>query len=89
MPKPKSLILSMTVDRALKSHNCQHNANHRIRKGDVRLGGRQSRSPDYYCMRCAQRFIEKAQSELVSLASRLSSSAEPGVAVGSVTGESS
>jgi hypothetical protein len=37
MARPKSFILPMSVDRALKSHTCKHNEKHGIAKGDVRL----------------------------------------------------
>jgi hypothetical protein len=72
MPKPKSLILSMSVDIAAKSHNCQHSAGHRIQRGDLRLRVKESRSPDYYCVDCARIFIKNAMADLAALGEGLS-----------------
>ena len=37
MAKPRSLILPLSVDRALKGHSCQHSKKHAIAKGEFPL----------------------------------------------------
>jgi hypothetical protein len=70
--KPKSLILPLSADRALRGHTCQHSSKHPIAKGDLRLkiaiGGR---SPEYYCVACAQTFIAQAIERLQKLSAEL------------------
>ena len=67
MPKAKSFIKSLTVDHAKKSHNCQHNRKHRISKGDIRLGLKESRSPEYYCKDCSIKFLKKSAESIMTL----------------------
>ena len=67
MPKAKSFIKSLTVDHAKKSHNCQHNKNHRISMGDIRLGLKEGRSPEYYCKDCSIKFLEKSKESIMNL----------------------
>lgn len=67
MPRAKSFIKSLTVDHAKKSHNCQHNQNHRISMGDIRLGLKEGRSPEYYCKDCSIKFLEKSTESIMKL----------------------
>jgi hypothetical protein len=53
MPRIKSLIIRVEIDKALKSHNCQGNSEHRIERGSQRLKVRNGRSWDHYCVPCA------------------------------------
>jgi hypothetical protein len=71
MPAPKSLILPMSIDRALKSHTCQHNRRHGIAKGDLRLKIAVGRSYEHYCTDCAQKFIGLAIENLQKLSAEL------------------
>lgn len=71
MARPKSLVLSMSVDRALKRHVCQHNNRHVMAKGDRRLKVAVGRSYEHYCVECAQKFIDHAVERLGQLASEL------------------
>ncbi len=71
MAKPKSLVLSMTVDQALKRHACQHNSKHVISKGDLRLKIAAGRSHEHYCIACAEKFINLALLRLQELRNEL------------------
>ena len=73
MPKPKSIILRVEVDEAQKAHNCQHNPNHRLRRGDKRLKVWNQRSADHYCVECALNIIERDMAKLRQLARQLQS----------------
>lgn len=65
----KSLIVQVEVDNAGKAHNCQANAKHRIKKGDVRLKVRNGRSWDHYCRACAETIIARDIAKLTALQS--------------------
>lgn len=71
MAKPRSLILSLSADRALRGHNCQHSTKHPIAKGELRLKVSTGRSPEYYCVACAQTFIARAIERLQKLSAEL------------------
>jgi hypothetical protein len=73
MPRPKSLLPNVIVDEAKISHNCQHNARHRINKGDKRLKVKETRAPDHYCVPCALEIIRRDIEKLKSLAQELES----------------
>lgn len=64
MSKPKSLVKSMSIDFAKKAHNCQHNSNHRIMLGHMRLGVKKERNIEYYCADCALKFLTLAKQEI-------------------------
>ncbi len=55
----KSILKRLEVDVALKSHDCQHNANHRVSRGDKRLKLWKERSPEHFCVKCAMEMIER------------------------------
>lgn len=67
MPRPKSFLISMRIDEAGNSHNCQYNARHRIKKGDRRLKVSNGRSHDHYCLECAAKFLQRDMATLQSL----------------------
>jgi len=69
--RPRSLTLPLSVDRALKSHTCQHNRNHAIAKGELRLKVAVGRSYEHYCVACAQVFINQAIERLQKLQAEL------------------
>jgi hypothetical protein len=71
MAAPKSFIRPMSVDRALRRTLCQHNSKHVIVKDDLRLGVRSERTPEYYCVECAQKFIGLAIENLQKLSAEL------------------
>ena len=71
MAKPKSLILPLSADRALRGHTCQHSKTHPIAKGELRLKVGTGRSPEYYCVACAQTFIAQAIERLQKLSAEL------------------
>lgn len=72
MPRPKSLLSgNIIVDEAKKAHNCQHNARHRINRGDKRLKIPKGRSSEHYCVSCAIRFIEADIARLKVLTANL------------------
>lgn len=65
----KSLVIRVEIDRALKGHDCQANAKHRLQKGDKRLKVRSGRSWDHYCVACAQNIIQRDILKLQALQS--------------------
>ena len=67
----KSLVIRVEIDEALKAHNCQANARHRIERGNRRLKVRNGRSWDHYCVHCALVILERDISELQVLQRRL------------------
>lgn len=71
MARPKSLILPLLVDRALRSHTCQHNEKHGITKGELRLKIKVGRTYEHYCPACAQAFIAQAIERLQKLSAEL------------------
>jgi hypothetical protein len=71
MARSKSFLKSLFVDCAKKSHNCQNDSNHRIQMGDIRLGLRVGRSPEYFCKECAIKFLEKNVEDIKKLIEEL------------------
>lgn len=63
----KSLIEQVKVDRAGKSHNCQANSKHRIKKGETRLKVKTGRSWRHYCINCAEKIIMRDIEKLTTL----------------------
>lgn len=55
----KSLIETVRIEIALKSHNCQANQARRVNKGDVRLKVRDGLGWAHYCKDCALKIIAK------------------------------
>lgn len=53
MARLKSLVKNLTVNRAVKSHNCKRNKDHRIVAGGKRLRVKEGRSSQHYCPDCA------------------------------------
>jgi hypothetical protein len=65
------LLPNVVVDEAQRAHNCQHNAAHRLERGDKRLKVRVDRSHEHFCTRCALAIIERDIGKLAALASAL------------------
>jgi hypothetical protein len=63
----KSIVVRVEIDHALKGHNCQANASHRIEKGDRRLKVQNGRSWDHYCVNCARTILQRDIEELRGL----------------------
>ncbi len=63
----KSLVIRVEIDEALKAHNCQANARHRIEKGNRRLKVRNGRSWDHYCLSCATEILGRDITKLQAL----------------------
>ena len=74
MPRPKSIVQRVEIDRAKHAHNCQHNSAHRIQAGDKRLKLRDGRSAEHYCTACALAIIARDIEKLQALAAELDSS---------------
>lgn len=66
----KTLVTQVEIDQALKAHNCQANARHRIERGDTRLKVRNGRSWDHYCTDCAKAILARDSAELQELERR-------------------
>lgn len=69
MGRTKSLITQVSIDYAVKSHNCQANSGHRINKGDKRLKVKNGMGWDYYCWDCALKILSNDIKKLVDLKS--------------------
>lgn len=64
MPRIKSIILGVKIDKAQRAHNCQANAHHRILRKDMRLNVRNGRGWDRYCLNCAKLIVQRGIAEL-------------------------
>jgi hypothetical protein len=73
MPRIKTLLTQSVVERAIRAHNCQANASHRIHKGEPRLSIRNGRNMDKYCVECARKIIAKDLKKLTELSQSLES----------------
>jgi hypothetical protein len=71
MPKPKSVLPKLTIDEAARSHSCQHNKNHKLKKGDKRLKIKVNRAYEHYCSECAIKTLERDISILTALVEQL------------------
>lgn len=67
MPRPRSLIVSMAITTAGASHNCRHNDNHRIQKGERRLTITSDGDKHHYCLACARGFLTNDLTRLRAL----------------------
>lgn len=74
MAKPKSFVKNLVIDKAKKSHNCQHNKQHRINQGDIRLGLKDGKSIEYFCKECSIEFLKNGASKISELISEIESS---------------
>lgn len=74
MPKPKSFLKSLSIDSAKRSHNCQHNSKHRIQMGDLRLGLKVERNTEFFCKKCAVKFLENGAKDISDLLDKLRNS---------------
>jgi hypothetical protein len=72
MPRPKSILQRVEIDEVHRAHNCQHNAAHRLERGDKRLKVWDGRSADNYCVTCALSIITRDITKLQELAESLS-----------------
>ncbi len=71
MPRPKSILQRVVIDEARVAHNCQHNATHRLQRGDKRLKVWDGRSAENYCVSCALGIITRDIAKLQELAEQL------------------
>ena len=67
MARRKSFLSRLSIDNALKSHNCQHNQAHRIQQGDKRLKVAVGRTVEHFCTMCALESITGDIEELQRL----------------------
>lgn len=74
VPRPKSILQRVEIDQAKKAHNCQHNQNHRLERGDTRLKVWNDRAADYYCVGCALDIIRRDRAFLDDLERKLGAS---------------
>jgi len=71
MGKPRSLVLSISVDRAKRTHSCQSSSRHVIAAGDLRLKVSAGRRIDHYCVVCAQKSITLGVAQLRAVEKQL------------------
>jgi len=67
MARPKSLLVSMEITTVGRAHNCRHNKEHRLEKGDSRLTVRSEGDEHHYCLTCAKTFLSKDMERLRAL----------------------
>lgn len=67
MPRIRSLITTVELDIAKRTHECQGNSAHRLSKGDRRLAVKKDRGWDYYCIDCGRRILERDASKIASV----------------------
>lgn len=67
MPRAKSVLASIEITIAGKSHNCRFNDGHRIQQGTSRLTITEDRSKLNYCLPCAKDFLAKGIERLQEL----------------------
>ena len=67
----KSILVRALVDEAKHAHNCQHNARHRLQRGDRRLKVTENRADEHFCVSCALKTIERDKAKLDRLARQL------------------
>jgi hypothetical protein len=73
MARQKSVLLRMEVDQAIRSHDCQHNPNHRMHPGNKRLKVTKDRTEEHFCVECALEMIKLATEKLQAVAAELRS----------------
>ena len=71
MPRIRSLVTPVEINAALKAHDCQGNAHHRILRGNARLKVRNERGWDHYCMACAKVILQRDIAHLQEVAAQL------------------
>ncbi len=64
MARFKSVTARMIVDRARRSHKCQHSDRHVVRMGDARLKVTEDRTDEHFCRDCA---IKMLNADLVKI----------------------
>jgi hypothetical protein len=78
MGRPRSLLVSMEITAAGKSHNCRHNESHRIAMGARRLTISSDGDKHHYCLDCARGFLAKDIDRLKALLNEIGRSSEVG-----------
>lgn len=63
----RSLLVSMELTTAGKSHSCRYNKTHRIAMGQSRLTIKVDRSHQHYCLACAGLFLEASAKKLKAI----------------------
>ena len=86
----KSLLVSMEITTAGRSHNCRYNKKHRVHKGVQRLTVKTDGNEHHYCLPCAKTFIADSLQKLellqAEVAARVNGSEHVTATVGSVAG---
>ncbi len=67
MPRIRSLVTTVRIDVAQRAHDCQANGNHRLSKGDRRLGVKKDRSWDNYALASVRRILQGDAAKTASL----------------------
>lgn len=58
MARNRSFIKNLSVEKAIKSHDCHHDKTHRLSSGETRLKLKQNRRNYFFCVKCATKSIE-------------------------------
>lgn len=84
MPRPRSLIVNMSITTTARTHSCRHSEKHRLSKGDLRLTIKSDGDEHHYCIDCARRFLkadiinlQNILTHIENLSSAVASSANP------------
>jgi hypothetical protein len=73
MGRLKSLVKNVTVNKAVKSHNCKRDKEHRVQAGEKRLRVKEGRSTAHYCPECGTASILADITKLQNLQKELNS----------------
>jgi len=73
MPRIRSLLTKVKIERARHAHNCQGNNRHRLENGDVRLAVKNGRAWDNYCALCGLTILRTDLQSLQEIEEQLQS----------------
>ncbi len=73
MPRPKSFLPQLLVERAERRHSCRQDDEHVILQGDIRLTMKDGREVRRYCLECAIRFLNLDRDKILVLVNELES----------------
>ena len=71
MARPKTIVQRVEIDTVQRAHNCQHDQNHRLERGDKRLKVWRDRSAEHFCVTCALDILTRDIAKLEVLAQEL------------------
>lgn len=71
MPRQKSILKKISVDKAMRTHSCQHVKTHRVQQGEKRLKLTVNRTHEHFCTQCALQIIHSDIEKLQKIRDQL------------------